>query len=134
MTIYYLGGPIRRHGSFEQYDKRWRDIFIKTVQDRGLDVAFENPMEFFSQRNDPMVIGMRDRMLMDRCNAGLFNLFPFTKDKYPCIGALWEMGYMAAQGKPVFVMAAPDSPFRTHPMTCYSGFFNSLQDALDELF
>lgn len=44
------------------------------------------------------------------------------------------MGYMAAQGKPVFVMAAPDSPFREHPMTCYSVFFNSLQDALDELF
>lgn len=63
-------------------------------------------------------------------------MFPFDII-YKCScekGYFWEMGYMAAQGKPVFVMAAPDSPFREHPMTCYSVFFNSLQDALDELF
>lgn len=135
--IWYLGGPIRRKTEFEEYDKYWRDRLVRLVFNRGLKESFRDPMSFdgdfpsILQHNH--VVGLRDRMLMDQCHAGIFNLLPFS-DGYPCIGAIWEMGYMTAQNKPVFVASTGDCILRHHPMTFTAAYFDTMEELTDALF
>ncbi|WP_424135925.1 nucleoside 2-deoxyribosyltransferase [Roseomonas chloroacetimidivorans] len=49
-----------------------------------------------------MAIVAADRALMDRCDAGLFCLDPFRRSADMDPGTAVEIGYMFAQGKPLF--------------------------------
>jgi nucleoside 2-deoxyribosyltransferase len=59
-------------------------------------------------------------------------MLPYT-NKYPCIGALIEIGYLLAQNKPVFVIT--DAPvIIEHPMTQRCCFFDSVEEFLDNVY
>lgn len=51
--------------------------------------------------DDAAAIFTANRALIDRADAGLFNLSPFRGPSADA-GTVFELGYMAAQGKPVF--------------------------------
>ena len=59
------------------------------------------PLDNDVSPDDAAAIFMANRILMDRADAGLFNLSPFRGPSADA-GTVFELGCMAAQGKPVF--------------------------------
>lgn len=68
-------------------------------RDNGHEGLF--PLDNDVSPDDAAAIFAANRGLMDRADAGLFNLSPFRGPSADA-GTVFELGYMAAQGKPVF--------------------------------
>lgn len=92
----YLAGP-------DVFLRDAREVGAKKCQRcqaRGLEGLF--PLDGDASGEDPAAsIFKANRALMNRADAGLFNLTPFRGPSADA-GTVFELGYMAAQGKPVF--------------------------------
>lgn len=87
------------------------DVFLRDARDIGAKkiqlckaLGFEGlfPLDGHVSGNDVAAsIFKANRKLMNRADAGLFNLTPFRGPSADA-GTVFELGYMAAQNKPVF--------------------------------
>ena len=68
-------------------------------REHGFEGLF--PLDNDVPPDDATAIFTANRILMDRADAGLFNLSPFRGPSADA-GTVFELGTMAAQGKPVF--------------------------------
>lgn len=92
--LFYLAGP---------------DVFLRDAVDVGRrkkalcrDHGHEGLFPLDNDvPEDAAAIFAANRALMDRADVGLFNLSPFRGPSAD-VGTVFELGYMAAQGKPVY--------------------------------
>ena len=74
---------------------RWKQAQCRALGHEGL-YPLDNHLP-----KDAVAIFAANRALMDCADAGLFNLSPFRGPSADA-GTIFELGYMAAQGKPLF--------------------------------
>lgn len=94
MLKLYLAGPDVFLRAAVEFGRRKKAL----CQDYGHEGLF--PLDN-DVGQDAAAIFAANRGLMDRADAGLFNLSPFRGPSADA-GTVFELGYMAAQGKPVF--------------------------------
>lgn len=137
-TIHYLGGPIRT-SSPELYatDLDWREKIKQTARMKDAKVKFADPAacedSTFSMKNRSTIIHHRDIALLNISHGGIFNLHAFDTG-YPCVGAIFEIGYLSAQGKPCYAFAGQRSKLREHPMLAAVCFLEKMEEIYDIIF
>lgn len=96
------------------------DVFLATARGVGkrkqelcTAFGFEGLFPFEADAGaaaDAKTIFLKNRALMDRADVGVFNLTPFRGPSADA-GTVFELGYMAAQGKLVFGYAGTRTPY-----------------------
>lgn len=112
----YLAGPDVFHPSAVEIGRKKREI----CQQFGLEGLFPLDNEVSSslppqQRGQTIFDG--NCAMMDRADAGIFNLTPFRSPGVDS-GTAFELGYLYARGKPCFgyAVGSPDFEARTRAM------------------
>lgn len=96
------------------------DVFLANARDVGKHkqeicskFGFEGLFPYDADAGtakDAATIFLKNRALMDRADIGLFNLTPFRGPSADA-GTVFELGYMAAQSKPVFGYAGKSATY-----------------------
>lgn len=117
LTIYLAGPDVFVPNALE-IGKRKKEL----CQEFGFDGLFPSDNE--ADVGDAARIFKANCALMDRADAGIFNLTPFRGPSADS-GTVFELGYMFARGKPVFGYSSAVPAYRPRVESSFGPLFES---------
>ncbi len=122
MKNIYLAGPDVFYPNAKQWFESKKQICAKygCVGHAPLDNNLD-PNDFPTRFAFGMAIYMSDKQMMDDCDIAVANMTPYHGVSMD-VGTAFEMGYMAAQGKPVYGYSNDPTAFIDRQKTAYAHY------------
>ena len=124
----YLAGPIRGVEDYQwrkEFTERYGDLFHYLIPSDVVTTDWKKLREF---RPAAYMTYRTDLDMIDRCDTVIMNLLAHTKDNYPAVGTLFELGYARAKGKLILMVA--EDKLRSHPFIAFGadGVYGSFDE------